>query len=285
MTHEFRADLHCHSTCSDGTKTPDQLIAMAKEIGLQGLSITDHDSAESYKDAISMAKKAEITLLTGIELSAHLKDKSVHILGYGFDLNSQSINELCLWHTKRRKDRNVKMLKELAKLDMPIDYEELETAVPVEFQSYNRTIGRPHIAFAMVKRGYVVDTQEAFNKYLGESKPCFVQGATFGVDDTIRVIHEAKGIAVIAHPHLIKDANLINNLLTKKFDGIECYYGKFLASNHEKWLKVTKKKNWLITGGSDFHGEAKPNIPLGCSWVGEEHFQAILNRIASIHGK
>lgn len=282
---EFRADLHCHSTCSDGTQTPEQLIQMAKETGLSALSITDHDSSEAYPAAISMAKDAGIILLPGIELSAHQSDKSVHILGYGYDLQSNEIKNLCEWHRQRRKDRNDAMLEQLSKHGMPIQYEELESAIPVELSSMRRTIGRPHIAFAMVRKGYVESTQEAFNKYLADSKPCFVRGATYGVDETIDAIHAAKGVAIIAHPHLIRDSNLLQNLFNKNFDGIECYYGKLPAVDHQRWLKVAKKKNWLITGGSDFHGEAKPNITLGCSWIDEELFQALTARIASLHEK
>lgn len=283
MTPEFRADLHCHSTCSDGTKTPEQLLNIAKEIGLSALSITDHDTKEAYAVAIPFAKELGISLIPGIELSAHLDGISVHILGYGFDLESPSINELCQWHTQRRKDRNLAILDRLAKHGMQITYEEIETSIPVEYKSYPRTIGRPHIAFAMVHKKYVANTQEAFNKYLAEGKSCFVRGDTYGVKDTIAAIHKARGIAVIAHPHLIKNTKLLNELLSMDFDGIECFYGKFHPYNHERWLKIAKKKNWLVTGGSDFHGEAKPNITLGCSWIGNEHFQSLLDSLKIVH--
>lgn len=271
---DFRADLHCHSTCSDGTQTPAQLIQIAKDSGLSALSITDHDTFEAYATAFPIAAEAGITLLQGIELSAHMSDKSVHILGYGFNLDNTSLTDLCTWHRQRRKDRNTAMLELLAKHGMPLQYEDLESLDPIK-----NTIGRPHIAFAMIKKGYVSTPQEAFNKYLGDGKPCFVRGATYAVQETINAIHEAKGVAVIAHPHLIKDSNLLHSLLNLNFDGIECYYGKMPAPDHDRWLKVAKKKNWLITGGSDFHGDAKPNINLGCSWIDQDHFQALLSRL------
>lgn len=277
---EFRADLHCHTTCSDGSETPEQVIQLAKEAGLSALSITDHDTVDAYETALSFANAARITLLTGIEFSTALNQMSVHILGYGFNVNHTAILELCSKHTERRKNRNLAVLDILAAKNMPLTYEELKDAIPVTLASKGRSIGRPHIAFAMVKRGYVKTPQEAFNKYLGENRPCFVQGDTFTVDETIDTIHKAKGVAIIAHPHLIKNTGLLNELLKKDFDGMECYYGIFPAKAHERWLKIAQHRNWLITGGSDFHGTAKPNLKLGCSWIGAEPFQAILNRIA-----
>lgn len=276
MMHEFRADLHCHSTCSDGTLTPSELIALAKELNLSALSITDHDTLQAYGTVIPIAEKAGVILLNGIEFSAYQNDKSVHILGYGFDLNCKALHDLCAWHIERRKTRNQDMLKSLAKHGIILEYADLEVS--------ERTIGRPHIASLIVQKGYAANMQEAFNKFLGDGKPCFVRGATVSVDDTIRTLHEAKGVAVLAHPHLIKDVNLINALLKKEFDGIECYYGKLHANTHQHWLKAAKRQGWLVTGGSDFHGERKPDITLGCSFVGQDHFQAILERIHILHG-
>ncbi|HEV8050997.1 MAG TPA: phosphatase, partial [Parachlamydiaceae bacterium] len=116
----------------------------------------------------------------------------------------------------------------------------------------------------------------------GDDRPCYIQGNSFTVDETIDTIHNAKGLAVIAHPHLIKNTGILNELLKKNFDGIECYYGKFLATAHTRWLKIANHRNWLITGGSDFHGTAKPMLNLGCSWIGTDHFQILLNRLAQI---
>jgi predicted metal-dependent phosphoesterase TrpH len=149
--------------------------------------------------------------------------------------------------------------------------------------SQERSIGRPHIAHTLVKKGYVSTIQEAFNKYLGDERPCYVQGDSFTVDETIDVIHQANGIAVIAHPHLIKNTALLNQLLQKDIDGIECYYGRFLSEAHQRWIKIAKHRNLLITGGSDFHGTVKPNLNLGSSWIDQDLFQAILDRLKANH--
>ncbi|HEV8052138.1 MAG TPA: PHP domain-containing protein, partial [Parachlamydiaceae bacterium] len=147
---EFRADLHCHTTCSDGSETPAQIIQLAKQAGLSGLSITDHDTIDAYETAIPLAKEAEITLLPGIEFSTVLNQISVHILGYGFDVDNEDIRNLCSKHTERRMNRNLGVLDLLAKHGMPLDYEDLLDAISNEAATKGRSIGRPHIAFAMV---------------------------------------------------------------------------------------------------------------------------------------
>jgi 3',5'-nucleoside bisphosphate phosphatase len=275
----FRADLHCHTTSSDGSETPEKVIQLAKAAGLSALSITDHDTVDAYKTAIPLAKEAGITLLPGVEFSTVLDQISVHILGYGFQTNDTAIQALCEKHVERRKERNLAVLEKLKAHGMPLSYEDLTSAIPTQSTSKGRSIGRPHIAFAMIKKGYIATVQDAFDKYLGDDCPCYVQGNSFTVDETIDTIHRAKGIAIIAHPHLIKNTSLLNQLLTKNFDGIECYYGNFQSHANTRWLKIAKHRNWLITGGSDFHGTAKPNLCLGSSWIGQEHFQAILDRL------
>lgn len=280
---DFRADLHCHSTCSDGSETPEQIIRLAKQSGLSALSITDHDTIDAYETAIPLAQKVGIELISGVEFSTVLNKISVHILGYGFKIDDPAITELCAKHTQRRMNRNLAVLDLLTKHGMPITYQEVIESIPVAEASKGRSIGRPHIAFAMVHKGYVANVQEAFKKYLADECPCFVQGDSFTVDETIEAIHHAKGIAVIAHPHLIKNTALLNELLKKDFDGIECFYGNFMRDVITRWLKIAKHRNWLITGGSDFHGAAKPNLTLGRSWIGKEHYQAVVDHLANIH--
>jgi len=264
---DFRADLHCHSTCSDGTFTPEKLVELAHQIGLKGLSITDHDSVEAYPEAQITAERLGIRLLSGVEFSAELLGTSVHILAYGFALRHPSISQLCARHRARRLERNQEILTLLRHNRMPIIEEELAEI------SGRGTVGRPHIALAMVKQGYVKTIREAFRKYLGEGRSCYAPGKAFSIQETLEVIHQAKGLAVIAHPHLIDNSRILKNLLKMPFDGIECYYGRFPLQVHQRWLEIALKKEWLISGGSDFHGEIKPDIALGCSWINEELFE------------
>lgn len=267
---EFRADLHCHTTCSDGSEPPEKVIRLAKEIGLSGLSITDHDSTAAYETAYEFA--GDLKLLPGVEFSTMHKGVSIHLLAYGFVLNHPAITELCTKHHERREARNREILYKLAKHDMPVTEEEIATTIPPELREKHRTIGRPHIAYVMLQKGYVDSITEAFKKWIGEGRPCFATGISISTEDTIDIIHEAKGLAIIAHPHLIDETHVLGDLYQMKFDGIECYYARFAMDLQQRWIKVANRRNWIITGGSDFHGTIKPNIPLGCSWVNEELF-------------
>jgi predicted metal-dependent phosphoesterase TrpH len=243
---------------------------MACDLGLQGLSITDHDTIEAYKIALPIAQAKNLPLISGVEFSANHRNTSVHILAYSFALTSNLIEEFCQRHFQRRDHRNRMILELLAAHGMPLSREDF----PADLFSahFHHCIGRPHIALAMVKKGYVNSIQQAFQAYIGDGKPCYAVGQIFSVEETLDLIHQAHGLAIIAHPHLIENVRILKDLLSMNFDGIEGYYARFPRNEQERWLKIGKNKGWIITGGSDFHGEIKPNIPLGSSWVNEQTF-------------
>ncbi len=267
----FRADLHCHSTCSDGTVSPQGLIKLAMQVGLQGLSITDHDTINAYTTALPLAKELGLRLISGVEFSALYGKISVHVLGYSFDLNNTGIHEFCKKHQIRREKRNREILDKLATHKMTITMKEIEECAGPN----HGTVGRPHIALAMKQKGYVKSLEEAFKKWLGEGRPGYAPGNQFQVEETLHIIHEAGGLAVIAHPHLLQNDRTLKRLLEMPFDGIECYYARMAPDQNQRWLNIAKEKKWLITGGSDFHGEVKELIPLGSSWVDQEHFKPL----------
>ncbi len=262
----FRADLHCHSLCSDGSNTPEELVDLAVKIGLQGLSITDHDTIAAYTTTLPYAKIRGLALGTGVELSCVHNNTSVHVLGYGYPPDSEKLQDFCQRHQKRRKERNSAILKKLERMSMPIYEEELPKI---------GTIGRPHIAALMVQKGYVESTQEAFQKYIGEGKCCYEQGTSISVEETITLLHTVGAKAFIAHPTLFAKAAFAKKLLELPFDGLECYYAKCAPQEEERWLRIAKDRGLLITGGSDFHGDFKQHLTLGCRWVDEETFRKI----------
>ena len=273
MNSDFKADLHCHSSCSDGQLSPLELLNLAHSKELKGLSITDHDTVEAYTpELFDEAKSLGIVLCTGVEFSCQLNDVNVHVLGYNFDLSSERLKNLCIRHQHRRKHRNAKILKKLAANGMPIDEEELSNKVKTN------VIGRPHIAYLMIEKGYVTSISEAFQLYIGDGKSCFDPGESFSIDETLEILHEAQGKGFIAHPHLTKRRKILRELLKKPFDGLECYYGNFRASENAKWLDIANRQNWLVSGGSDFHGDLKPYISLGSSWVDEVTLAKIMQR-------
>ncbi len=265
----FRADIHCHSTYSDGTFTPEELILEAKKIGLSGLSITDHDTINAYDEAFALAQKHDLELIPGIEFSTVYNGKSIHILAYSFDVHDPRVREFCERHQRRRTNRNRAILEKLRSAGMPIEEKELQST---------STVGRPHIAQAMIAHGYVSSINAAFNQYIGDNKSCYATGDSFSTEETVELIKEINGIAVIAHPHLVYSPGTVQQLLALPFDGIECYYAKLNPSQEKRWLKIAKERDLLITGGSDFHGSVKPDIPLGCSWINEETFSRLKER-------
>ncbi|NGX48371.1 MAG: 5'-3' exoribonuclease [Chlamydiae bacterium] len=273
MTRDFRADLHCHTNCSDGSMSPEELIFHAKEVGLSGLSITDHDTINAYRAAIPAAKKAGIALGSGVEFSSVDEGVSVHILGYDFDLQNPSLQDFCKRHIERRKSRNERILEKLATQGIFIDHEELEKEM-----SEDHPVGRPHIALALVRKGVVSSVQEAFMRFIGDGKPCFDPGIPISTDETIDIIHEAGGKAFIAHPHLLHNSKLGEKLLKKPFNGIECFYSKCTPQQEQKWVNKARERGLLMSGGSDFHGAIKPGIPLGCSWVDQTTFEQIFQK-------
>ncbi len=267
---EIRADLHCHSTYSDGTSTPAELIQLAVARGLKGLSITDHDTACAYPEAFEIGRQHQVEVIPGIEFSASHEGFAIHILGYSFIPSHPAITRMVDSHRLRRKDRNEAILKLLAAHKMLID--------PKEIEGHEQgSIGRPHIAAAMVRKGYVDTIASAFKKYLRDGALCFVSGARFSIEETIQTIHEAGGLAVIAHPHLITKESAVKKLVEMDFDGIEAYYGFFNKDQCQKWVDVASRNGWFITGGSDFHGETKPSTILGSSWAPAETFERLLS--------
>lgn len=266
---EKRADLHIHSTCSDGTCTPEEILLLAKQIGLFGLSITDHDSIDAYTPTfLSRAQELEIEILPGIEVSSEFSYENHHILGYGFDLSYEPFITFVKKIQKYRHDRNEQIFDKLDQKGIKIDRNSLYE------KSHPHVVGRAHIAMKLVEMGIVPTFQKAFDLYLKQDACCYATGKRYSSKEVIESIHSAKGKAVLAHPHLIKRKTALA-LLQLPFDGIEVYYAKFPLSQEKPWEKLAEKKGLLKTGGSDFHGTIKPLNSLGCSWVLKDIFDKL----------
>lgn len=272
----FRADLHIHTCYSDGTLTPEELMIKAKENGLAALSITDHDSIAAYEEAIPLAAKYGLKIISGIEFSATLQEESVHILGYSFSLKDKELNALCQQHRMRRFERNNKILNKLKAMGIVLNRELFQ-----EEKNDGKSWGRPHIAQALIDKGVVSSIQEAFDLYLAEGRKAYDPGEPISVEETLETIHKAGGFAILAHPHLIKKRRIIKRLLNLDFDGLEGYYARLSSDQEREWLRIAGQKKWLITGGSDYHGSVKPYSQLGSSWVNEETFRFLYERFCA----
>jgi predicted metal-dependent phosphoesterase TrpH len=261
-------DLHTHTTCSDGSYTPEKLFEAAKNCGLSGVSITDHDTVDAYFHM----PKTDLRIGVGVEFSAFLNEDSVHILGYDFIFDHHVIKDFCLKHKNRRFHRNLAIIKKLQNLGFNITESDLYTRFD------DRTVGRPHIAQLLIEAGICKSMEHAFKDYLAEGKKAFASGEKFSVQETIEVIKKADGKAFIAHPQLIKKRHVLRELQKMPFDGIEVFYAKYPKKDTVTWEKLAHEKKWLMSGGSDFHGELKTFNQLGSSWVNEELFNLIFKR-------
>lgn len=242
-------DLHTHSTFSDGRYTPTQLVQEAAAKGIAALAITDHDSwngvAEAQRAALALGNSVRI--IPGVELGTQYGEDSVHVLAYHIQMNNAP---LLAKMNEMRHARETRLLKMLAKLhDLGYDVE-VEACDPK-----NRAVGRPHVAKALVAKGYFETVQEVFDALLRRGGPAYVPQPKLAPDEAVELIHKAGGIAVLAHPSELSDGSLPEQLLTSyAFDGIEVYHPSADEAAQKKWLALAQKLNLLTSGGSDFHG-------------------------------
>lgn len=270
MNDDFRADLHIHSNCSDGTDSPLKILELAKTAKLSGLSITDHDTIQAYTpELFAAAQDLQLELLMGVEISSEWQGLTVHILAYSFDLQLQ---EFLIQVQEKRSERNRRILEKLKKKGIDIDENELKSSGP------SQIVGRSHIAEAMMKKTGVASMQEAFDRYLKDDASCYAQGGKFAPHEVIHAIHRNNGLAVLAHPHFLKRGRFLKEILALPLDGLECYYGRLPKEQEKQWIKIARERQWLLTGGSDYHGSLRPYIPIGASWVDEETFRKIAVR-------
>jgi predicted metal-dependent phosphoesterase TrpH len=269
--------MHCHSTYSDGSLSPIELLDMAKEVGLHGISITDHDTVAAYSEkTFAHAKKIGVDLIAGVEFSTVYKKRegseSIHILGYGIDIHHPKIKTLQNLHELRRNERFQLMIDKLKAGGFDL--------TDVNFDKEKKgSIGRPHIALALIEKGYATDMKMAFKKFLGDKAPYFVPSNMPSIEETIATIKIAGGKAIIAHPILVKGRKILRKIMSSyQFDGMECFYGNFPRDRIEFLLKMCEQKNLLITGGSDFHGEHRTFVTLGSSFMTKEALGRLLSR-------
>lgn len=258
---EKRIDLHTHSNCSDGSTTPRELLAHAAKMKLAAIALTDHDTVIGLDEAAAAAKAEGIEFVPGVELSTEGICQA-HILGYYFDPRSERLQELFAAQQAERKVSNRKYLERLAAHGFVITDAELRALVP------HGGIGRAHYAKIMMDKGYVSSVAEAFDKYLGVGKPCYVKREVIHPIDAISVIHDAGGVAFLAHPHQTKLPPdelyaFVKELRDAGLDGLEGYYSEYTPEMGKAFRAMASEFGLALSGGSDYHAEMKPHIELG----------------------
>ncbi len=270
MDYNTRAgiDLHIHSTASDGTFSPEHILAQAVDSHIAAIAITDHDTISGSKEAIRIGPPPEVKFLTGVEISVNPPASfpcsgSFHILGYAIDLEHPALNQMLEELQQARKNRNPRILQTLKELGMPLAMDD------VMAETGKGQMGRPHIAQAMVARGYVASINEAFDTYLGKGKPAYVDKYRMECDQAIALICNAGGIPVLAHPGLVEPTtdlpfdHLIQILKSMGLKGIEVYYPEHTPESVAEYAAMADQYNLLMTGGTDFHGSLKPDLKMG----------------------
>lgn len=257
------ADLHIHSTYSDGSFPPEQLVKMAKENGLSTIALADHDTVEGVPEMIALGKEMGIEVIPAIEFSTVREKAEVHILGYYMDYRSRDFLKRVEAFFTARLDRAREMVNRLNQLGINIHYEDVTKLAGDKY------IGRPHLAMALKQAGYIKETDDAYtNELIGNEGKAYVPKFQLKPVEAISIIKKAGGIAVLAHPYFINRGKPfgeeeIKELTEYGLDGLEVYHSKHSEKTSQYYLEIAEKLNLLVTGGSDFHGENTPGIQVG----------------------
>lgn len=255
-------DLHTHSVFSDGTQTPEQLVAEAEALGLTALALTDHDTVAGLPRFAAAGEGATVRTVPGVEISADVVKGTMHMLGYFVDAACERLNTALVEIREGRKLRNERILKRLNELGMELTWDE------VIAYAGDEVISRPHFALAMEARGYVKSKKEAFDRHLAKGKPGYVERFRLPPEEGIALIREAGGVAALAHPRTLEldAAALRERLIAWKeqgLGGVEVYYSEHSAEQTAFYLSLTRELGLVAVGGSDYHGIVTPNLRLG----------------------
>jgi predicted metal-dependent phosphoesterase TrpH len=268
------ADLHTHTYHSDGTRSPKEVIDIARAHGLTIVSISDHDNLAAYFEIKPYADTRGVTLVPGIELSCGWDGVDVHVLAYAFNPHDERIAERLRHFRETRQHRGYAMVERLRSLGITISTDRVDQLAA------GGAMGRPHVARALVEAGHVASVQEAFDKYLGAGKPGYVEKERFAVHEAVSLIHDAGGVTSIAHPTLYPDHNrLVPLLLDEGIDAVEVLHPQVDENHRHRYASVARFRGKFTTGGSDDHGTVKTSETLGTIQVPESMIGPILDRM------
>lgn len=265
-------DMHVHTTASDGSLNIKEIISLAMKIGLEGIAITDHDTIGALEEGVTLGKELNYPIIPGIELSTEANNKEFHILGYFVDFNEYWFQEKLHELQNARINRIIKIVDQLKKLGYDVNVKEI-----LEL-SGSGSVGRPHVAQILHRKGYFTYPQEAFQQLIGRGGKAYVPRYKMAPTEAVNLIKKAGGIPVLAHPGLTKADELIIPLINLGLMGIEVFHPDHKVNDEIKYLNIARKYNLLVTGGSDFHGMLGGNrSSLGTKYVSAAIWQQMLN--------
>jgi predicted metal-dependent phosphoesterase TrpH len=260
-----RIDLHTHTTASDGSLSPTDLVQLAKQQGVSALAVTDHDSVSGLPEAMVAGERFGISIIPGIEISCLYEDIELHILGYFINPDDPRLKAALIHYLASREDRNPKIIECLQRLGLDVTYDEVR-----EFAGAG-TIGRPHIAQILVKKGYVLSVAEAFDCFLGDGALAYVGRILPPASEAIALIRDIGGAPVLAHPVYTQRINqsftdVCARLKNLGLAGVEAIYSSHTPPQTDRFRSIAREHGLVTTGGSDFHGDSKPEILVGTGY-------------------
>ncbi|MEA3337851.1 MAG: PHP domain-containing protein [Chloroflexota bacterium] len=264
-------DLHCHTTASDGIHSPETLVRLAQEIGLRTIAVTDHDSTEGLARALEAGETYGVEILPGVELSCDVPDGEQHMLGYFVNYRDPAFQAELSRLREGRVGRAEGMAQRLTELGHPVSFERIQELAG------DGAIGRPHVAQALVEAGHVDSKAEAFEKLIGRQGPAYVERARLTPVNACRLIRQAGGVPVFAHPYIVTRGGQViepapveqslPELVGAGLAGLEVYYPRYSTNLIGKLLRLARQYDLIATGGSDFHGAGVAGAPLGSIYV------------------
>lgn len=277
-------DLHTHTQASDGMNEPSENVRRAFEKGLFAVAITDHDTVSGVQEAMEAGVQYGIRVIPGVEISTMAEGKDIHILGYYVDTNnSEFLNRLSDLRNTRNK-RNEKIIDKLQKLGIDITMEEVILGLARELKP-DESIGRPHIADTLVRKGFATDMRDAFDRYLAQGAPAYAPQPRISPQEACNWIREAGGTAVLAHPGLYGDDELVSAILEDaQLSGIEVFHSDHDLEDERRYQKLAEEFNLIVTAGSDYHGERQGVVfhgDIGCRKVSED----VLEQLEASRGR
>ncbi|HEV8338409.1 MAG TPA: hypothetical protein VGR25_01970 [bacterium] len=261
----MRVDLHTHTTASDGLLTPELLVALARTAGVGVLAVADHDSTDAVDRALAAGAAAGIEVFPAVELNTDVPGTEVHVLGYLLDHHVSWLQDLLSRLREGRVHRAERMVEKLSALGAPIAMERV-----LAFAG-GGSVGRPHVARALVEAGWVRETAEAFNRFIGRNGPAYVERLKVTPGEAVQIIRRAGGVPVLAHPGWLGDDAAVESLLGDGLEGVEAYHPDHSPEMVERYVGVARRHGLLVTGGTDFHGaDLATRVPLGSQYVPPE---------------
>lgn len=266
-------DLHAHTNHSDGDQTPAELVRAAKDAGLAAVAVADHDEVAGVEAAVEEGAKLGVQVIPAVELTSYRGESEMHILGLYVDPKSETLRAKLDYFRQARVERARKMCQLMARLGSPVSFERVLAIAGCG------SVGRPHVARAIVEAGHAADLNDAFRRYIRNGGPAWVQKAPFTPEEAVALIHAAGGLAFVAHPGVTGMDEVVPDLVRAGLDGLEVRHSMQAEPVSAHYLRWAQRRDLLPTGGSDFHGGFKPDAPLGKPFVPETWLIQIRNRL------